>query len=103
MRTDLQNRIRACTKLQDFLNLFGAAYGSLQADDLTAAWHGLTDFHPEGDPKFEYHVEFGGGRGPNVWDNNMKVHAHDLGEAYRLAMLEVSKVSGHIFSIEQED
>lgn len=55
-------------------------------------------------PVFNYHVEYCGGSGPNVWDDEMLVEGvHNLAEAYAAAMIEVDKVNGWITLIEQKD
>lgn len=50
-----------------------------------------------------YIVEYGGGRGPDVWDDHREIEAESLREALDIAEPIVVEAGGVIFSIEQKD
>ena len=55
-------------------------------------------------PVYDYVVYYGGGAGPNVWDDNMEVKGvHNIAEAYVAAMVEIDPLNGWITMIEQKD
>lgn len=50
-----------------------------------------------------WYVVFGGGIGPNTWDNNLTVEADNIEEAIAKAMPTVKEAGGEIFSCEWKD
>ncbi len=53
--------------------------------------------------KFEYLVSFGGGIGPNVWDNEIVIEADNIREALEKSEPKVNEAGGWIYAIEQRD
>lgn len=62
-------------------------------------------FPPErsGDVLFSYHVAYGGGKGPDVWDDSEVIQAHDMQDAARQAQGLVEDNGGWVWAINQQD